>query len=114
MKRQLRRSLLTVALALVSATLWAEEAQPCVVVEQTDGTRTEYLLTAEPRVSYDGAVVRLVSSEASVELAVADVAKVYSPALALRQEPVPLSPCPTLVPHWSRMALAFSPQWKLV
>ena len=77
MKRQLRRSLLTVALALVSAALWAETTEPCVVVEQTDGTRTEYLLTAEPRVSYDGAVVRLVSSTASVELPVADVAKVY-------------------------------------
>ena len=77
MKRQLRRSLLTAALALASAALWAETTEPCVVVEQTDGTRTEYLLSAEPRVSYDGAVVRLVSSEASVELAVADVAKVY-------------------------------------
>ncbi|MBQ8064443.1 MAG: hypothetical protein IJ144_02355 [Prevotella sp.] len=77
MKSKQRRILLTAALALAATALWAEEPAPCVVVEQTDGTRTEYLLTTEPRVSYDGSVVRLQSSEADVELAVADVAKVY-------------------------------------
>ncbi len=66
MKRQLR-SLLTAALALTATALWAEGAQQCVVVEQTDGTRTEYLLSTEPRVSYDGSVVRLVSSTADVD-----------------------------------------------
>lgn len=77
--KKIRFSIAVTALALMlpSAVMGAETIEPCVVVEQTDGTRTEYLLSAEPRVSYDGAVVRLVSSTASVELAVADVAKVY-------------------------------------
>ena len=68
---------LLVILSLTATTLWAAVGQPCVVVERTSGARTEYLLADDPRVSYDGAVVRIVSSVASVELPVADVAKVY-------------------------------------
>ena len=75
-KKQLR-SLLTAVLALASTALWAEGKVPCVVVEQTNGTRTEYLLKDEPRISYDGTMVRLKSSTIDVELAQADVAKVY-------------------------------------
>lgn len=57
--------------------LWAQTEAPCVVVEQTDGTRTEYVLSAEPRISYAADVVTLTTADATLQLPVADVKKVY-------------------------------------
>ena len=74
---RLRRLLLALVLMLPATAMRADGGAPCVVVEQTDGTKTEYLLSDAPRVSYDGKVVRLTSSTADVELAQADVLKVY-------------------------------------
>lgn len=71
------RSLLTVAAVLAATLLRAAGTETCVVVEQVDGTKTEYLLADDPRVSYDGSAVRLVSTAAQVELPVESVARVY-------------------------------------
>lgn len=52
-------------------------ADLCVVVEQTDNTRIEFLLSDEPQISYNGVVVTIATSRTSVELPTAQVKKVY-------------------------------------
>jgi hypothetical protein len=64
-------------LAVSSVSAWAQTTASCVVVEEADGTKTEYLLTTEPRITYVGNDVTLTSSEVTVKLDVADVKKVY-------------------------------------
>ena len=66
------------ALAVSSVSAWAQTTTAsCVVVEETDGNKTEYLLATEPRITYDGDKVTLTSSETTVELNAAEVKKVY-------------------------------------
>ena len=76
MKKRLK-FLLTVTLTLITMPLWAGNGQPCVVVEHADGSLTEYLLADNPRISYSGNMVQVITTSLNVEMAVADVKKVY-------------------------------------
>lgn len=65
-------------LLLFSASLYAQEYEaPCVVVEQTDGSKTEYLLKSEPRIAFDGETVTLTTSDETVLLKVENVSRAY-------------------------------------
>ena len=66
--------LLTLLLFVASTSLLADQ---CVVVEMTDGTKTEYLLADAPRINYSGTAVTIVTNQTSVELQVDEVRKVY-------------------------------------
>lgn len=50
---------------------------PCVVVEQENGDKTEYLLSTLPQIRYVDDVVILSTSSATLELPAENVAKVY-------------------------------------
>ena len=65
------------ALAVSSVSAWAQTTASCVVVEQTNGNKAEYLLSTEPRITYVGNDVTLTSTEVTVVLDAADVSKVY-------------------------------------
>jgi hypothetical protein len=69
--------MLLCVLAVSSVSAWAQTTASCVVVEQTNGDKAEYLLTTEPRITYVGDDVTLTSTEVTVVLDVADVKKVY-------------------------------------
>ena len=69
--------MLLCALAMTNASVWAQTTQPCVVVEQTDGTKANYLLASQPRITYAEGEVCLTTTETTVTLPAADVAKVY-------------------------------------
>jgi len=64
-------------LAVSSVSAWAQTTASCVVVEQTNGDKAEYLLTTEPRITYVDNEVTLTSTEVTVKLDAADVKKVY-------------------------------------
>lgn len=76
MKKHLKK-LMCVATVLCATGLQAQTAiVPCVVVETTD-SRTEYLLSTAPRIKCSDEVVTLTTTEATIELPVSEVAKVY-------------------------------------
>ena len=66
------------ALAVSSVSAWAQTTTAsCVVVEETNGNKTEFLLATEPRITYDGDVVTLECTEDNLVLDAAEVKKVY-------------------------------------
>lgn len=75
----MKAKFLLLMLSLVLATALRAQTAPeqCVVVEQTDGLTTEYLLTSKPRITFASGVVTLTSTTATLELTAADVARVY-------------------------------------
>ena len=72
-----KTKLILLALSLCATGLYAQTVSPCVVVQQKDGTSTEYLLTEEPRISYKSDVVTLTWSAGALELAPTDIERVY-------------------------------------
>ena len=72
-----KRSKLLLASLLLMCSSGLQAQTSCVVVEQTDGTKTEFLLTCEPRIRYAADVVTLTSTDATLELPVDVVKKVY-------------------------------------
>ena len=64
-------------LAVSSVSAWAQTTASCVVVEETNGNKTEYLLTTEPYITYVGNDVTITNTEVTVVLDAADVEKVY-------------------------------------
>ena len=69
--------MLLCVLALSSVSAWTQTTVSCVVVEQANGSKAEYLLTTEPRITYVDNEVNITSTEVTVKLDVADVKKVY-------------------------------------
>lgn len=51
--------------------------EACVVVEQMDGSRVGYLLSELPRITCSDDVMRLTTSETSLELDANDICKIY-------------------------------------
>ena len=72
-----QKLLFFVFLLLTCSVVRAAEMVACVVVEQTDGTKTEYLLSEKPKISYVDDVVRLTTGETYVDFAVRNVSRVY-------------------------------------
>ena len=64
-------------LAVSAVSAWAQTTASCVVVEQTNGDKAEYLLTTEPYITYVGNDVTITNTEVTVVLDAADVEKVY-------------------------------------
>ena len=50
---------------------------PCVVVETSHGERMEFLLTEEPRLEHNEAIVTLITNETTIEFQAVDILKVY-------------------------------------
>ena len=69
MQRKLLVSALLLLLAFVGARAQTDEQKSlCAVVEQTDGTTTEYMLNELPQITYGSNVVKLATSFTTVEL----------------------------------------------
>lgn len=81
-----RPLLLFCALLFVACVIRAQDMQPCVVVEQTDGTTSNYLLSSDPQIRYDSQNVTLTSDDADLVLPAAEVSRIY-----LSQAPSDLS-----------------------
>jgi hypothetical protein len=62
---------------ILFAVVMTAHAEPCVVVELTDNTRAEYLLSDSPKISFSGSVVTLTTASTTIEMSVASVRKVY-------------------------------------
>ena len=73
--RKFKMLLCVLAVSTVSA--WAQSTASCVVVEETNGNKTEFLLTTQPRITYVGNDVTLTSTGATVVLDAANVKKVF-------------------------------------
>lgn len=76
MKRGIK-GLLCLMLLLPIGGLRAQTKVPCVVVEKSDSTRAEFLLTDVPRVACADNVVRVTTNAVSLEIPVDEVVKVY-------------------------------------
>ena len=59
------------------ANLKAQKNEPCVVVEQTDGTNAEYSLSTQPVIKCIGTTLVLSTTKLRIEMLVTNVAKVY-------------------------------------
>ncbi|MBR2239061.1 MAG: hypothetical protein IJ887_14535 [Prevotella sp.] len=78
MQRKLLVSALLLLLAFVGARAQTDEQKSlCAVVEQTDGTTTEYMLNELPQITYGSNVVKLATSFTTVELQSSKVARIY-------------------------------------
>ena len=76
MKRILR--LFILLLLMATQKMGAESvASQCVVVETTDGERMEYLLSDNPRIVHQDAMVILTTNNTNVEFQSSKVSKVY-------------------------------------
>ena len=60
---------------LVMLSINVLHAESYVVVEKVDGTQAEYQLSDLPRISYDGSVVKIATTQVTVEMPVAVVRK---------------------------------------
>jgi len=64
-------------LAVSAVSAWAQTTASCVVVDQVRGPQYKFLLSNDPKITYDGDEVTISSTDNTVVLDVADVERVY-------------------------------------
>ena len=78
MQRKLLVSALLLLLAFVGARAQTDEQKSlCAVVEQTDGSQTEFMLNEQPQITYGDGVVNVSTSTTTLELKASQVMRVY-------------------------------------
>lgn len=96
MKKRTRLSLFLLLLVINGNSVQAQTLKPCVVVEQTDGTRTEFVLTSDPRITYNSREVTLKAIDAMLQLPVTEVKKVYLSVIENEKDGIGLQQAATL------------------
>ena len=77
MQRKLLVSALLLLLAFVGARAQTDEQKLCAVVQETNGTKTEFLLGENPCITYGEGVVNVSTSATKLELKASQVMRVY-------------------------------------
>ena len=68
---------LSLLFLVFAGNVFAQNVVPCMVVEKNDGTKTEYKLSTTPRISFSNSLVKIGTTEISVEQHFSDITKVY-------------------------------------
>jgi len=77
MQRKLLVSALLLLLAFVGARAQTDGQKLCAVVEENDGTTTEFLLGEIPQITYEGDMVKVSASSTTLEFKTSQVKRVF-------------------------------------